>query len=384
MNNLSRHYLIRIAAYATAALCVSTAGAAQTTWIVDAMNGPGTSFLDLPAALDAAAPGDRILVRPGGYSGGRVRKALQIVGGAGVELRSTLRIEAVPDGETFSLSGFHLKMPAQTHGIYIQCPRGAVLLRDVTGDSISPIRIRWTGYVGLSGTFTNVFGESSTLCFSGASVQGVMPGNPAVSANAGTVVVSDSTLTGSPSESSTNPIARGPGVGLNANSSTVRIAGTVRIAAGPQVGGNTKVSPGLAADDSDVVYDPMAVFVGTGRSGQRVRRGSILAAPVPGLGTGGGAIGGPLRVTLSAPPATPFLLGMSRRPLRADTPFGLFVLDPADTTFLTGNATSSQGLFALSLAVPNDPRLRGLGLHFQAATLNSGFGLSLPASMVLH
>ncbi len=42
---------------------------AQKTWIVDAFNGPGTHFTDLPPAVQAAAPGDHVVVRtsaPGG------------------------------------------------------------------------------------------------------------------------------------------------------------------------------------------------------------------------------------------------------------------------------------------------------------------------------
>ena len=38
--------------------------AAQRTWIVDAANGPGTDFIDLLPAIDAAASGDTILLRP--------------------------------------------------------------------------------------------------------------------------------------------------------------------------------------------------------------------------------------------------------------------------------------------------------------------------------
>src|SRR5262245_7589106 len=39
------------------------AGLAQSTWIVDIHDGPGANFHDLPAAVAAAADGDRLLVR---------------------------------------------------------------------------------------------------------------------------------------------------------------------------------------------------------------------------------------------------------------------------------------------------------------------------------
>ncbi len=50
------------------ALFVPAAAAQPMTWIVDQNNGPGTNFTDLPPALVAAASGDTILVRPGGYT----------------------------------------------------------------------------------------------------------------------------------------------------------------------------------------------------------------------------------------------------------------------------------------------------------------------------
>ena len=39
--------------------------ALPTIWIVDAANGPGTSFTDLPPAIAAAQSGDTIIVRAG-------------------------------------------------------------------------------------------------------------------------------------------------------------------------------------------------------------------------------------------------------------------------------------------------------------------------------
>ncbi len=55
-----------------------------TIWIVDAANGPGTNFTDLPAAVAAAAHGDTILVRAGAYSAFQVSgKALAIRGESG-------------------------------------------------------------------------------------------------------------------------------------------------------------------------------------------------------------------------------------------------------------------------------------------------------------
>ena len=49
-------------------LWLATAAMAQTTWIVDKLNGPGTNFLDIPEAVAAASDGDRIYIRYAGSS----------------------------------------------------------------------------------------------------------------------------------------------------------------------------------------------------------------------------------------------------------------------------------------------------------------------------
>ena len=66
-----------------AALGLGTSVAAQRTWIVDAGNGAGADFTDLPPAFAAVADGDRVLVRSGSYTAGRLDKAVRLVADAG-------------------------------------------------------------------------------------------------------------------------------------------------------------------------------------------------------------------------------------------------------------------------------------------------------------
>lgn len=85
------------------ALAVAPA-AAQEVWIVDA-SGAG-DFLDTPAAVAAAAPGDVLVVRSGTYSGiDAVGKGLAVVGQGSPRL-GPVWIEALPAAEDFVLSGF--------------------------------------------------------------------------------------------------------------------------------------------------------------------------------------------------------------------------------------------------------------------------------------
>lgn len=52
---------------------------AQRTWVVDAFNGAGADFRDLPPAVLAASPGDTLRVRRGGYNGFTTGKPLKIL-----------------------------------------------------------------------------------------------------------------------------------------------------------------------------------------------------------------------------------------------------------------------------------------------------------------
>lgn len=88
-----------------------------TTWIVDAAAGPGTNFVDLPAAIAAAVDGDTIFVRAGSYTGFDLQGKALTIRGAGVGATSigdatpgqSCKVGSTPAGATVVLSGvrFH-------------------------------------------------------------------------------------------------------------------------------------------------------------------------------------------------------------------------------------------------------------------------------------
>ena len=108
-----------------------------TIWIVDAANGPGTSFTDLPAAVAAAATGDTIIVRSGAYSAFNVAGKALTIRGAGasstfVNLPSPPGspseqglIDAVPAGAVFYVSGMVFAAPPATLPGAVACVRVA-------------------------------------------------------------------------------------------------------------------------------------------------------------------------------------------------------------------------------------------------------------------
>lgn len=81
---------------------------AQTTWVVDANNGPGTHFTDLPPAVAAAAVGDELFIRTGGYSATTVSKGLVLRSLPGVLVYCHLTVRGLPRGQALILRGLSL------------------------------------------------------------------------------------------------------------------------------------------------------------------------------------------------------------------------------------------------------------------------------------
>ncbi|MEM7199034.1 MAG: hypothetical protein AAF628_02145 [Planctomycetota bacterium] len=89
-----------------ALLCLSLPVAAQQVLVVGDP-AAGAEFPSLQLAVDAAAPGDTILVQPGTYDGATITKALHILAdGAAVAIGSTVNIQNLPPGATIRLAGF--------------------------------------------------------------------------------------------------------------------------------------------------------------------------------------------------------------------------------------------------------------------------------------
>ena len=99
-----------IVALACAIMAASISAQTQVL-VVDASNGPGTNFLDLPPAVSAANPGAIVIVRPGTYSAIVVDKGITILGDLGANIGNitttfqvALRVENLPASQNFTLS----------------------------------------------------------------------------------------------------------------------------------------------------------------------------------------------------------------------------------------------------------------------------------------
>lgn len=83
-----------------------------TIWIVDANNGPGTNFTDLPAAVAAAQNGDTLLVRAGVYTAFVVSGKALTIRGEGTA--ATVVQHPVPLPSDYRMTTFETTPPGQT------------------------------------------------------------------------------------------------------------------------------------------------------------------------------------------------------------------------------------------------------------------------------
>lgn len=105
---------------------------AQRTWTVDLLNRPGTDFLDLPAAVATAAPGDVLRVRwvdpllQQYYLLPTITRAVTILGeGVGPSCMGTVRVIGLPAGEQVVITRLRIGTPEIT--IFMPPPPGVVV-----------------------------------------------------------------------------------------------------------------------------------------------------------------------------------------------------------------------------------------------------------------
>lgn len=144
-----------------AAVLAPTAAVADNgrpVWVVDDDGGAGTDFVDLQPAIDAAADGDLILVRPGLYDGfAIVGKGVNVVAeveGTVVCLASAI-VRQVPEASVVSLRGLRT-VPIVGPGLLVENCAGttwveACALRGAAGDGfVGSPTFHPDGYAGMA------------------------------------------------------------------------------------------------------------------------------------------------------------------------------------------------------------------------------------------
>jgi hypothetical protein len=400
--------------------------ALPTIWIVDASNGPGTNFTDLPAAVAAASSGDTIIVRPGNYAAFNVTgKALTIRGAgaattivsnpppAGSTAHST--ISGVPAGAIFYVSGIAFSpaapIPVSVNpGLTIDGATSEVVVSDsviagvnflgtgtpglvVSGGAVAHVtRCTCTGTSGLGGS-----GGSAALVYAGSRLAAddclfmggsagsffLATGGAGVAVNGGLATLSRSSAFGGHCQ-----VNGGEGVAV-LNGGFARIAG---IAANTFQGGQglTLITHGQAifadAASSAIVHGAVTLLSAAG--GAAITAGPVTtgAAALPyvsiaGFGTPAGELQAaqPVTVTFDGTiPLAPFACIVDLAP-SFSTAFSALLLGellvPVPTVITLQGTLDAAGMFQTSLTpAVNVPSLVDIPFYVQIAVFDSVSG----------
>lgn len=130
--------MVRTLRLATIALSLASTLAAQRTWVVDSGRLPGYDFATIDQAVQAAAPGDVIEVRPaiGGYSAPTINKGIALLALGDVPLFGPMTIVGIPAGQSVSVKGFQMADTSNFVGstpIVCQASPGTIHLEAIKG-----------------------------------------------------------------------------------------------------------------------------------------------------------------------------------------------------------------------------------------------------------
>jgi hypothetical protein len=374
--------------------------AQRQTWIVDAANGAGTHFRDLPPAVAAAAAGDAIRVRPGDYSGITISKALTILGGAGVRLRpgaGFLHVANLPAGQQVVVNGVHVVQPASP-GASFTNNQGRILLDRV--NIVTNVLIYFTdcrqielngcwlrgGSVGTPGIAALTVTRSTVLISStlvegpGGIGQGASWGAPAVTAYDSRIYCGHSQLDGGGGNLFGPPSPAAPGI--LAYNSNLWIAGAPdsRVRAG-QI--SSIAMPAIATGGGTVEIDPRVTLTPFSSAPPIYGSASVTYLPLAALKATGAPPGAIVRSELLSRPGDLLVAVVSLA--SGETPFGAsgsLWIDPNRFLLVTSGVQGASGSFPWTVQVPNDAvfQLDGFTQQAISGTLANGFRLSNPAS----
>lgn len=358
---------------------------AQTTWIVDAKNGAGTNFTDLPAAFAKVQDGDLVIVRSGLYSVGQLDKAIRLVGepGAVVNIGQTdFLVTGIGAGKTCAIQGL------QFQGGFLVSAQ--VRVRDNAGLVVfADVQIVLQGSSGLYAQ------RSKAVAITNSAIR------PQLTVEEGEL---------SATWCSFRPFSNGPvAVGIFAYKArldlaecvaqgfnggghlpstwAVRASQTALVIRGDKNSsylGGTYSSQAFSAsitgnDDSTLLVDPAVVL-----SPAPEKMKSITKRPLPWLFARGGKLGGTLDLEISSPATHPYVLAVSLPTAPFDLPFGRQWLHIPTEIFLVFGKQGSTGFTSHRYNVPNSANLRGLTPGFQALSGTTVLDLTNPVFPVVN
>lgn len=277
-----------------------------TLFVVDAANGPGTTHLDLAAALAVAQSGDTIVVRAGSYNGGALQPGVTLRGdGAGV----------VTVGGTLTLAGGFTSPPANVSGVTCDAGIGVQFGRLVLSDCV----VRGPSGPGFAGSALGIVNGHATAArctFRGADRLIATSGGFGA-AGSGVSISLAGSFTGDHCELRGGDCVVPPNVSVVSSAGGVAIAtnqGSAELRSCRCIGGDTSAHDGVSTGG----YGCEARLAGTVRfAGDATMVVAGGNGPSPGLSiysSLGAAVFVHGAVALSAPPVGPVVLGAPALP----------------------------------------------------------------------
>ncbi|MEM7198956.1 MAG: hypothetical protein AAF628_01735 [Planctomycetota bacterium] len=357
---------------------------AQQTWVVAAGGGPGVQFTEFAEAVNVAAAGDTILVRPGAYDPAVITKALTVLGDGGVpQFEFSIAVRGLPAGQRVVLRG--LDAP-----ITVIDSAGPVLIDGMRTDTVRDraVSVIRSAQVSVHDSRlrspTGITASASNLVLNGVDLEAtqllVPSSHPALVANRSSITVVDSVLRGAPGILQVLPCAQ-----LAATQPAVDLTDSSLVATGPVtelIGGSQESTtfgcsfqaPAIRAFGGAIVLDPAVVETGGIAAPFTTRPiAALVGDTAPPGGVLSWSLHGPVgasAVLLASLPHTPIAL-----------PFGALWIDPSLHVALPFGTVPPSGVLDLSLPI-SAIYPRGTPFAFQGVVL-AGSALELTPPLVL-
>lgn len=371
--------------------------AAQRTWVVDLVAGPGVDFTDIPPAVAAAAPGDRIEIRGNTalaptYSSFVVTKPLDIEAIQGAKVLF-FRVENLTNGQVARIAGVHCE-PRTTSAVPEECVMvrncaGPVLLANLDIRNRSAYQI--PGFVVRDAAAVAIQG-----CVASGRNAGLTGGGPALVVERSGVAITFSILTGGDGGgSASNAAGYDGGNGLEVLASSVYVATTTLgggsggygwahsgdggsgaiVAASPPSAvtlATCTLTGGLGVNNGDAVNGVARVAQDCVITGA-LANGAALVPPIMRLmGSPTVARGSSAVVTIDGTQGAVCILAFDLHHHHQTLP-GIaepLLLSSTPAVVSIGVMTSPQ--FVWSLSIPNSPLLAEHDVFFQAGSAAAG------------
>ena len=336
-------------AIAVLLLAVSSPLLAQATLVVDANQGPGTQFTDIPPAIAAAAPGDVIVVRAGSYTGFTVNKPLSIVASSLGVVSITpptgglaFSIDRLPSDTDFAMRG--LVVSGFIGGAINDC-RGRVLLEGVDTPSLNV------------SSSDQVMLNRCRMAPIGCAILASSVATSECSAGGFTMFGSTVHLARTDVPAATLPLSGGGGILMGFSTVTVGGDSSTVIAAALFA----TPAPAIRGDGS-LTIDPDVVLAPSAGQPPVAPAISVTVAELPTLAARGAPIGGSLQVELRGEPSDLFTLigGMPSVPLLIPALSGAMWIAPTTAIVVAAGVLDASARHAQSFLVPNDPAFVGV------------------------